>query len=272
MKKKTKCIAVYTHKGGAAKTVTAVNLAAIWAREGQRVLLIDLDAQSNASSYLDCGQVLHHVGDVLMGRCQLDEAICQTRWEQLHVLPSKPELSEDLAFLRLDELGAPQHYLQAALEESKLDFDYILLDCPPAIDLATANALAAADYVLLPCTADDFALQGMARTLSAIRRANRGRFGTKLELLRIVICNRGQEKNITEHNIRAIQELDLPLARTHIRRAKYVPESITEHNPLIHYAPQSKPCQDYLALAGELVEALGGHNTMEAQAEQEAPR
>lgn len=249
-------IAIYNNKGGAAKTVTAVNLAAIWAAEGKRILLIDLDAQANATSYLGCAGQEPTVGDMLRGRCSLDQAICQSRWSHLDLIPAQPGLSEDLAFLRLDELGVPQQLLRNAVVESELDYDYILLDCPPAIDLATANALALADWLLLPCTADDFALQGVARTLQALRRANRGRQGRALELLRLVICNRGREKLIQEHNIREIEKSGLPLAQTQIRRSKYVPESLTEQRPLVHYAKQSQPCTDYQALARELAELL----------------
>lgn len=254
-----KVIAIYTHKGGTGKTVSAVNLAAEWALLGQRVLLIDLDPQANASRYLDYPEVPFPelesaTGRVLQTKCLGPEYLYQTALQHLSLVAASCGLRREINKLR-EEAFLPEFNLCKAIASAEAGpFDLIVLDCPPAVDLITSNALYAADYLLVPCLVDEFSYAGLAHTLEVVEKVKDSLpdCGLAAHSPQVLICNRGREKRVAEHTIQLIQNLDVEIASSYIRRSKFVPESLSARMPLCTYAARSKPRLDYQRAAQEL--------------------
>jgi chromosome partitioning protein len=176
-------IAVLNQKGGVGKTTTAINVGAYLARQGSRVLIVDLDPQGNATSGLG---VSHNMGETGMYHVLLNQAkamdVVKPAAERLYVLPTDAQLAA--AEVELVEVEGREHSLRRALEG--LDYDYIFIDCPPALSLLTVNALTAADSLLIPVQAEYYALEGLSQLLNVVQMV-RGGLNPGLELLGVVM-------------------------------------------------------------------------------------
>lgn len=181
---KRNIIAVLNQKGGVGKTTTAVNVAAYLAKAEQSVLLVDFDPQGNATSGLGLNkQDLESTSyEVLFHPEVLSQSILKTNTAQLFVLPANANLAS--AEVELANLPRREHQLAQALAQT--DYDFILIDCPPALGLLTINALAAADSVLIPVQAEYYALEGLSQLLSIVQRVREG-INPKLEVLGVVL-------------------------------------------------------------------------------------
>ena len=169
----SRVLAISNQKGGVGKTTTAVNLSAALARAGARVLLVDLDAQGNASSGLGHGRGEVSMGmfDVLMEYRDLESVLLPSSIDRLHVAPAGP----DLVGAEVELVGAQRREtrLRKAINRVREAYDWIVIDCPPSLGLLTVNALAAADAVLIPLQAEYYAMEGLGdliRTLMAVQR------------------------------------------------------------------------------------------------------
>jgi len=169
----TRVLAVTNQKGGVGKTTSAVNLAASLAVLGQRVLLVDLDPQGNATmgSGIDKRQAGATVYPLLLGTATWDEA-CKTSPGGYDVLPANRELAG--AEIDLVELPRREHRLADALAPRRAVYDYVLIDCPPSLSLLTLNGLCAADAMLIPMQCEYFALEGLSDLVDTLRRIRRG--------------------------------------------------------------------------------------------------
>lgn len=177
-------IAVINQKGGVGKTTTAINLGAYLAKSGKEVLIVDMDPQGNATSGLGLEKqgLDSTMYDVLFGNNDLQSTVKETNISGLNVLPTNPMLAAaeiDLA----GEVGR-EHKLANSLAHAT--YDYILIDCPPALGLLTINALAAANEVLIPVQAEYYALEGLGQLLEVIQRVRSG-INPKLEILGVVV-------------------------------------------------------------------------------------
>lgn len=167
-----KIIAVTNQKGGVGKTTTAVNLSACVAALGKRVLLVDIDPQGNATSGLGKSEADGAtVYDVLLGEATAEEAVVETGFGALDLMPTAIELAG--AEIELVAMADREKLLKAALEPLRMRYDYIFIDCPPSLSLLTLNALTAADSVLIPIQCEYYALEGVGQLVNTVKLMRR---------------------------------------------------------------------------------------------------
>lgn len=257
--RKTK-IAITYEKGGVGKTTTAVNLAAILAEKGFRVLLVDLDPQSYATAYFDLyNDLLPSITGVMMGRNKAQEAIRPTRIENLDILPGSYDFKDIETFLMM-KTRRQEYTLRETMADVSDLYDFILMDCPPSGNRIKTNALAYADYVLLPTIPDDYAIHGllcMANELVEIRQG----VNPSLDVLGVLVTIYERTANKRAYT-EALQGQDIfPCFHTLIRKNSALSAAINAHKPINLYARRSNGCTDYTALADEIIQRLEGGNT-----------
>lgn len=250
-------LALSNQKGGVGKTTTAINLAASLAAAGQRVLLVDVDPQGNATSGVgvDRNATQRGVYDVLLGYLDAEDAIVATDLAGLHLLPCTADLVG--ADVELVDQPHRERRLRRELQEIRADYDWILIDCPPSLGLLTLNALVAADRVLIPLQAEYYAMEGLSqllRTITAVRR------GLNPELRRegIVVTMYDRRNNLCREVALQAQELfGDEVFRTVIPRNVRLGEAPSYGLPALQYAPRSSGTRAYLSLARELLHRHG---------------
>jgi len=249
---RTRIIAIANHKGGAAKTTTAVNLAAALVNHGRRVLLLDLDPQGNASSWLGIeGDA--SIYSVLAENQPLDRQIRPTSIDGLAVVPASQRLAGAERILAAEM--AAETLLSRRLADADLSvWDYVIMDTPPALNLLTINALTAAKEVLIPVEAHVLALSGVAQIVESIRLVQE-RLNRDLRLLGLVICRYDAR---TRHSVdvkdRLVAKFGDKVLKTVIRENIRLAEAPSFGAPINSYAPNSPGAADYRALAAEIID------------------
>lgn len=262
----SRVIAVANQKGGVGKTTTAINLAASLASLGSRTLLLDCDPQSNASSGVGLGRDpdRRSTYQILMGEASVIEAACSTEVENLSAVPAHKNLIG--ANIELVTLDHREFRLRHSLETIRENYDFIVLDCPPALDLLTLNALVAADSVLIPMQAEYFALEGVTELLDTIERI-KFELNPGLSVEGVVITMFDDRTNLAQSVAADLRGFfgDL-MCETTIPRNIRLAEAPSHGKPALLYDPRSRGSEAYLELAKEIRRRAGGLGNTEAVA------
>ena len=253
-----KIISVTNQKGGVGKTTTAINLAACLALSGQKVLIIDIDPQGNASSGLGVNLRENQKGiyELLAGNASLDQVIYPTEIDTLKIIPS----NVDLAGAEIELVGRDhrEKILSMALNGVNAEYEFVVIDCPPSLGLLTLNALAVSQSVLIPMQCEYYALQGLSQLLKTLKRIQKSiNPDLKVEGILLTMYDartllNGQVEN---HVKKYFSEF---LMKTIIPRNIRLSEAPSHGKPIVLYANRSKGSDSYVELAQEVIQRTKG--------------
>ena len=249
-----KTLVITNQKGGVGKTTTAVNLAASLAACEQRVLLVDLDPQGNATmgSGVNKGQLRQSVYHVLLGTAQVAQARQRSQQGGYDVLPANRELGG--AEIELVDLAERETRLKAALAAIADDYDFILIDCPPALNLLTLNGLVAADRVMIPMQCEYFALEGLTDLVNTLRKVRAG-LNPQIEIEGLLRTMYDPRSTLAQQvAVQLEQHFGDKVYSVVIPRNVRLAEAPSHGLPALVYDKSSKGAQAYLALAQEMLE------------------
>ena len=253
-----KIISVANRKGGVGKTTTTINIATALSAIGRRVLVIDFDPQGNATTSMGIAKQKENYSsyDVLIGNCDVKEAILHTDLPRFDMIPSSPDLAA--AEIELVEIEKREYVLKKALSNLESIYDYVLIDCPPSLNLITINALVSSNSVMVPLQCEFLALEGLADLMKNINAIKRN-FNPALTLQGIILTMYSRQNNLSQ-----MIEADVrkyfgdKVYKTVIPRSVRIAEAPSHGKPILIYDFKSSGAQAYIQLAKEVLKRIQG--------------
>ena len=248
-----KILSVVNQKGGVGKTTTSINLSACLFKMKRRVLLVDLDPQSNATrgSGIETSMIQNSINDVLLDRVDIEKAIIQSQYDGYDILPATPSLTEsEVSLVTRDKR---EFILKNKLSPVVSRYDYIIMDCPPSLNILTVNSLVSATGVLIPVQCEFYALQGLSELITTITQIqNTSNEKLKIEgILRTMFDSRNNLSNDVSDQLK--EHFPGELYKTKIPRNIRVAEAPSFGKSILEYDGLSKGSLSYYSLSGELI-------------------
>lgn len=246
-------IVIANQKGGVGKTTTAINLSASLAKLGKQVLIIDMDPQGNTTSGfgVDKEKTAQSVYDLLLGECEITDAIIPNVFERLSLLPSNIDLAA--AEIELIGIEEKEFILKKALDQVKENYDFIMIDCPPSLNLLTINSMCAGDTVLVPIQCEYYALEGLTQLMHTIQLV-KDRLNPDLEIEGVVFTMYDARTNLSLQVVENVKNnLNQNIYKSIIPRNVRLAEAPSYGMPITEYDPKSTGAESYLLLAEEVI-------------------
>ena len=251
--------AVSNQKGGVGKTTTAINIGVYLAKLGKKVLLLDLDPQANLTSGIGFGKnrqednvVTKSIYDVMTGNVQISQIFITTNTKNLYLAPSSIDLAG--AEVELVNQMSRETILKSALESSKKNFDYIIIDCPPSLGILTINAFVAANKILIPVQCEYFALEGLGQLLNTIKLV-KARLNNTLEIGGVILTMFDSRTNLSKQVAAEVQDFfKNKVFKAIVPRNVRLSEAPSHGKPIADYDPNSNGAAAYEELAKEIAE------------------
>ena len=246
-------IAIANQKGGVGKTTTTINLSSCLAELGQKVLVVDTDPQGNTTSGLgiDKETAESTVYQLMIGECGIMDCLIHTDFERLDVIPS----NVNLAGAEIDLIGIEdrEYILKKALTDIRNEYDFVILDCPPSLNMLTVNAMTAADTVLVPIQCEYYALEGLSQLMHTISLVQK-RLNPELEIEGVVFTMYDARTNLSLQVVENVKEnLKQTIYKTIIPRNVRLAEAPSHGLPINYYDAKSAGAESYRLLAEEVI-------------------
>ena len=248
-----KVVSFSNQKGGVGKTTSCVNISAQIANKGKKVLMIDMDPQGNATSGLGLqkSKIKNTIYDVIIGRCEIENAIIKTKFKNLSVIPANIDLAG--AELELHELDETVNFTKIALDSIKDEYDYIFIDCPPSLGMLTVKALSISDGVVIPMQCEFYSLEGMSQLLNTVKKI-KTLYNPALQVVGILLTMYNGRLTLTSQVVNELKKYySDKLFKVPISRTVRISEAPGYGEPICYHDPYGKGSLEYAAVAKELM-------------------